>query len=589
MRNVLRVLPYLLNHRGLAFGTIVAVVLVTLASLLAPWPMKILVDSVLGDHELPRFLAVGPLLNNTYLLMLVVVAGGFLIVLLQNALNVFRQYVNTRLKLGITLDFRGDLFQHAQRLSLAFHDQHYSGKLVYLLNNQSDAVAGLIMTLPTLAQSLLTFVGMLVVVVMIDSQLALASLLVIPFLFYSVNSYAVRIHGPLNKVKDLEGQTLSMIQEAIAMLRVVVAFGREKYEWQRFREQGEEALDARVDVTLRQTLFELTVNLITAAGMAFVVGLGATHILRGTLTIGELLVVMAYISSVYQSLGTISSTIGSLQDQVVSIDRAFGMLDTEPDVRDREDAGELPEDTARIEFHGVHFRYGDGPETLKGVTFQAEPGEFVAIIGPTGAGKTTLVSLIPRYYDATLGRITISGEDIREFTLQSLRQRISIVEQHPILFVGTIAENILYGRLDASREEVVEAARAARIHEAIMKMPRNYDTLVGERGATLSGGERQRISIARAFLKNAPILVLDEPTAFVDSRTEADVLDALRELRRGRTTFMVSHRMAAIRDADRILVMQDGRIVEQGSHRELCANEGPYRKLGDIAARRAGT
>lgn len=586
MRRVFRVLPYLAPYRGLSAATVVAVVLVTLANLLAPWPMKVLIDSVLGDHPLPAVLSFDALSENRYWLLAVVVLSGFLVVLLQNGLNVFRNFINTRLKLRITLDFRGDLFQHAQRLTLAYHDQHHSGKLVYLLNNQADAVAGLIMTLPTLAQSVLTFVGMFYVVVLIDYPLAIVSLLVVPFLYRSVDAYATRIHRPLHRVKDLEGETLSLIQEAMSMVRVVVAFGREKHELLRFRNQGEEALEARVQVTIRQALFEMTVNLITAAGLALVVGLGAAHIMRGKLTIGELLVVISYISIIYQSLGSISSTVGSLQDQRVSIERAFDLLDTEPDVTAPAGAPELGKVAGDVEFDGVCFSYGDGVKTLEGVSFRVERGEHIAIVGPTGAGKTTLVGLIPRFYDPTAGRIRIDGTDTRTVSLRSLRGQIGIVEQVPLLFVGTIEENIRYGRTEAGHEEIVAAARAANAHDFIERLPEGYQTRVGERGARLSGGERQRISIARAFLKDAPILILDEPTSFVDPLTEEAVLQALQQLRKGRTTFMISHRIGTVREADRILVLDNGRIVDVGTHHELIGSEGLYERYQDPAGHR---
>lgn len=582
MRNVLRVLPYLKAHKVLAIATVSAVVLVTLTSLLAPWSLKILIDNVFGEQPLPAFLNTEYLKQNRYVLMLLVVGSGFLIVLVQNSLNVFREYVNTKLKLRITLNFRGELFRHAQRLSLAFHDKTYSGKIIYLLNNQSNAVAGLILTIPSLAQAVLTFIGMFAVMVLIDRQLAFTSLVAIPFLIYSVKSYALRIYQPLHKVKDMESQTLSMIQEAMSMLRVMVSFGREKYEWQRFRDQGEQALDARVNVTMRQAVFELIVNLINAAGFTLVVGLGATHIMQGRLTIGELLVIMAYITSIYQSLGSISTAVGALQDQVVSLERVFELLDTEPDVTQSEDAIELSNVPGEITFDNVQFSYGEHSETLKDLSFRIEPGEFVAIVGMTGAGKTTLVSLLPRFYDPGAGRILIGGLDIRRYSLSSLRKQISIVTQDPVLFVGSISENIQYGRLEANKEEVIDAAKAANAHEFIMRLPDQYDSTVGERGAGLSGGERQRISIARAFLKNAPILIMDEPTAFIDPKTEANILETLNELRKGRTTIMISHRVARVRHADKIVVLNDGQIVGMGTHEELTANDGLYRQFNSI-------
>jgi len=546
--------------------------------------MKLLVDNVLGDQPLPAILNFEYLIQNPYVMMFVVVGSGFLVVLVQSTLNVFREYVNTKLKLQITLNFRGELFRHAQRLSLAFHDKTYSGKIVYLLNNQSNAVAGLILTIPSLALALLTFIGMFVVMFMIDHQLAFMSLLVIPFLVFSVKLYTLRIQQPLHEVQDMESQTLSMIQEAMSMLRVMVSFNREKHEWRRFHNQGEQAMQARVKVTVRQTLFELIVNLITAGGFTLVVGLGAMHIMQGKLTVGELLVIMAYITSMYQSLGSISTTVGALQDQMVSLERVFELLDTEPDVRESEDAIELSDVRGEIVFDKVMFSYGSRTETLKDISFSVNPGEHVAIVGMTGAGKTTLVSLLPRFYDPGAGSVLLDGIDIRRYSLKSLRQQISFVNQDPVLFVGSILENIRYGRLGASDDDIIDAARAANAHKFIMQLPEQYETIVGERGAGLSGGERQRISIARAFLKNSPILIMDEPTAFIDPKTEAEVLASLNELRKGRTTIMISHRVAKVRHADKILVLSDGRVVGRGTHTELIADKGLYQQFSTILA-----
>jgi ABC-type multidrug transport system fused ATPase/permease subunit len=581
-----RVLHYLRPYSKLACASVLITIASVVGSLLIPWPLQLLVDNVLGNQPAPALLSSYSGWSDqdrTALLAFVVVAGLF-ITLLVNLLNVLENYVNTKLKLSIGLDFRGELFQHAQRLSMTFHDHYRTGILIYMINYQSDAASGLIMAVPPLAQSVLTLVGMFSITLMIDARLALLSMAVVPFLYYSVGYYIKHIQPRLLHVKSMEGETLSIIHEALSMLRVIVAFGREDYEYGRFRNQGVRAVDARVNLTVRQTLFSLAVNMTTAAGTALVLGYGAYHALQGRLSVGQLLVVLSYVAAVYKPLEAISSTIGSLQDQVVSLQITFGLLDTETEVREVKGAHVITRPWGQVAFKNVQFSYPGRVDTLRDIDLNVSPGERIALVGPTGAGKTTMISLIPRFYDPIQGRIEIDGVDIRRMTLKSLRQQISLVQQEPLLFSDTIANNIRYGRLDASVEEVVAATKAANAHDFIMGLPQQYDTVIGERGARLSGGERQRISVARAFLKNAPILILDEPTSSIDSRTEAVILDALDRLMEGRTTFMVAHRLSTVRSADGILVMNRGRIIERGTHEELLKQGGLYRQLHEMQA-----
>ena len=313
-----------------------------------------------------------------------------------------------------------------------------------------------------------------------------------------------------------------------------------------------------------------------------VLGFGAYHVLQGSLTIGELLIVMAYIGSVYAPLEAISSTVTSLQEQLIRVDMAFALLDRVPDIVDRPGAVAIGRSKGRVTFEHVDFSYETRTDTLKDVSFDAPVGGVVGIVGPTGAGKTTLISLIPRFYEGVSGRILLDGMDIRDIKLKSLRDQMSLVLQEPLLFSGSIIDNIRYGRLDATDDEVIEAAQSANAHDFIERLPKQYQTDIGERGAQLSGGERQRISVARAFLKEAPVLILDEPTSAIDSKTEAVILDALDRLMVGRTTFMVAHRLSTLRHADLILVMDRGRLVEQGTHDELLALGGLYRQLHDM-------
>ncbi len=575
-----RMLPYLRPYWKLAIGSVIITIASAAASLLMPWPLKLLVDNVLGGQPMPSLLASldGGGGDRTVLLILVIL-GGLIVALMVNALHVLENFVNTKLNLGIGLDFRGDLYRHAQRLSMAYHDQRRSGMLIYVVNYQCGAGPGLIMAVPPLAQSALTLVGMFWITLLIDARLALLSMSVVPLLYLSVGYYIKYIQPRLLHVKGLEGESLAIVHEALSMLRVTVAFCREGYEYLRFREQAVQAVDARVKLTVQQTMFSLGVNMTTAVGTALVLGYGAYHALQGRLSIGQLLVVMTYVAAVYKPLEAISTTIGALQDQIVSLQFTFDLLDNEPDIQDVKGAHSLVRSWGRVTFKNVHFTYTGRAETLKGINLDVRPGQQIALVGPTGAGKTTLISLIPRFYDPCRGRIEIDGIDIRKVTLKSLRQNVSLVQQEPLLFSDTISNNIRYGRLEAPMDEIVEAARAANAHDFIMGLPEQYETVVGERGAKLSGGERQRIAVARAFLKDAPILLLDEPTSSIDSKTEAVILDALDRLMEGRTTFMVAHRLSTIRNADQILVMNHGRIVESGTHSELLERGGLYFQL----------
>ena len=588
MKYIRRVLHYLKPYWRLALVSAVLIIVGALVGLLAPWPLQILFDNVLGGRPLPGFLDFFLGNMNPVGLMLCVVIGGVVLTLLHNGLTVLDNYVNTRMDQSMVLDFRSDLFRHAQRLSLSFHDQRRSGMLIYAINSQADAAARLVMAIPLLAQSLLTLIGMFWILLLIDWQLALLSLTVVPFLYYSVGFYMRHIQERLYQVRRMEGESLSIIHEAISMLRVIVAFGREDHEHGRFRSQGEKTVDARVKLTVRQTLFSLVVNTITAIGTALVLGYGAFRAMDGGITPGQLLVVMAYLALVYKPLETISSTIGSLQEIFVSLKVAFDLLDKVPEIKDAPDAQAIIRARGQIAFRNVHFNYKGRVDTLKDISFEAREGQVIAIVGPTGAGKSTLVSLMPRFYDVVQGTVLLDGHDIRKLTLKSLREQISIVLQEPLLFSGSIAENIRYGRLDASMDEIMEAARSANAHDFILRLPKKYDTELGERGVQLSGGERQRIAVARAFLKNAPILILDEPTSSIDSKTEVVILDALDRLMLGRTTFLIAHRLSTIRRADQILVIDQGRLVEQGTHAELLCRGGLYRQLHDMQTRQNG-
>lgn len=366
------------------------------------------------------------------------------------------------------------------------------------------------------------------------------------------------------------------------MLRVIVAFGREEHEWKRFRDQGQRTIKKRIRVTVWQTVFNMVVTMTTAVGTALVLGIGAWRVLGGRLTLGDLQVMLAYVLLVYGPLETISTTIGSLQAVLASLRMSFSVMDTPVEIRDEPGSNRVDRVEGDVTFENVFFNYDGRFDTLKEISFEAKAGQVIALVGPTGAGKSTLVSLIPRFYERKQGRILIDGMDQRRITLASLRQQVSVVLQEPLLFSCSIQENIRYGRLDATQAEIEEAAKGANAHDFIMRLPQQYQTELGERGVQLSGGERQRIAVARAFLKDAPILILDEPTSSIDSKTEAVILDALNRLMVGRTTFMIAHRLSTIRRADIILVLDQGELVERGSHAELMRRDGLYRRLYQI-------
>jgi ATP-binding cassette subfamily B protein len=581
-----RVLPYLRPYWRLAVYSTVLTIAAATFGLLAPWPLKILVDNVIGQAPLPAAADIlGPLVSHRFALLALTVFAGLAIAVISGGLSVLNSYINTKLEQRIIADFRADLFRHTERLSVAYRDQVSTGRLMYAINFEATAAGSLILSVQPLAQAGLTLVGMVWISLRIDPVLALLSITVVPLLYYAIRYYATHIQQRLLQVKGMEADCLSVVHDAVSMLPVITAFQREDHELHRFRTKTGKAIDARVDVTVRQTLFSLAVTTTTAIGTALVLGVGAYHAIQGRVTAGDLLVVLAYIAAVYKPLETISYTVGALQDNFVGLRMAFHILDTEPLVRETPQPVSIDRAVGAVQFENVHFEYPGRVGTLTDISLDVRPGQVVAIVGPTGAGKTTLMNLIPRFYDPHRGRVSIDGLDVRTMSLEALRRQISMVPQEPVLFAGTIADNIRYGRLQASMDEIVAAARAANAHDFIARLAEGYDTDIGERGVRLSGGERQRICVARAFLKDAPILILDEPTSSIDSKTEAIILDALDELMIGRTTFMIAHRLSTIRHADVIATLDCGLLVEQGTHDELLARGGLYKQMHDVQTR----
>jgi ABC-type multidrug transport system fused ATPase/permease subunit len=430
-----------------------------------------------------------------------------------------------------------------------------------------------------LATSFLTLAAMFVILLRLDRSLALLSLTVVPFLYICLSYYSKRMVDRAERVKELESKLVERLYEILSSIKVVKSFAREPHELQRFHHSGHETMTSRLTYTWQESVFTTIVTAITLTGQALVLAVGGMHVLNGELSVGKLLVVAAYLAAVYGPLSSIAHTTGSLQNAIASSRRVREILGLVPEALDAPNAADASHVKGEIVFDHVTFQYDETRRILDDISFTAKPGEMVAVVGLTGAGKSTLVSLIPRFFEPTGGRVLIDGADVAQYRLRSLREQIAIVLQDPMLFGGTIADNIRYGRLDATDEAVQQAARDAFAHDFIMRLPHGYDTSIAEAGGSLSGGERQRLSIARALLKNAPILILDEPTSSLDAISESAVFDALRRLRQGRTTVVIAHRLSTIRDADCILVLHDGRITARGTHDELLKSNELYRRM----------
>jgi ATP-binding cassette subfamily B protein/subfamily B ATP-binding cassette protein MsbA len=430
-----------------------------------------------------------------------------------------------------------------------------------------------------LATSSLALIVMFGVMLYLNPIIALLSLTVVPFLFLCLRYYTSTLSSREERVKELESKLLERLYETFGAMRLVKGFSRESHELNRYTAAGNKAMNARIAITWSQSLFAVMVSTITILGTALVVIFGGRFVMQGRLTIGQLTVVIGYLGAVYGPLSAIAHTTGQLQGAVAGAKRVRAMFALLPETDDTPGAIEAGAIKGDIKFERVGFSYPAGPIILHDIDFEAKPGQMVALVGLTGAGKTTLVSLIPRFYDASEGRVLIDGVDVRQYRIRSLRDKIAIVLQDPLLFSGSIADNLRYGRLDATPQDIEEAARAAHAHDFVSRLGKGYDTEIAEAGGGLSGGERQRLSVARAILKNAPILILDEPTSSLDAISEEIVFAALRRLRAGRTTIVIAHRLSTVRDADRILVLDGGQIAAQGRHEDLIKSSQLYRRM----------
>ncbi len=568
-----RVLAY---YRPFSVQTVLGLVLSLAAialSLLRPWPFKIIVDDVLARNPQARF---GNSPNLIPLLCLAFVA----IQLLWGLLNLASNYLFVKVGLQALLKLRTDLYAYLQSLSLKYHDARRSSDSSFRVAYDSQSIQTIYNKgFTNIFGSIITLIGTFMIMLRMDWQLALLSLAIVPLLFASIYFFAHRIRTQSTSIQEQDSAMLAQAQEGLGAIRMVHAFGREDFEVSQFHQRATESLQANLRLTLTNVNSALVIGTLIAVGTAAMYYVGSLHVLRGTLTLGSLLVFSAYLLMLYQPLESLTYTAWAMEGATAGARRCFEVLDRADDVVDAPDAREISETTGALGFQSVAFSYGSERPVLRDIGLSISPNQIVALVGGTGAGKSTLLSLVPRFYDPNAGTVTLDGHDLRAITKKSLRAQIAIVLQDTLLFSTTIRENIAYGRPDATDEEIREAACRAQADEFISRLPAGYDSPVGERGGHLSVGQRQRIGIARAFLKDAPILLLDEPTSALDPTTEAAIMETIKDLMQGRTTLIVTHRLATIHGVDRIVVLENGRIVEQGTGPDLVARGGVYAKL----------
>jgi subfamily B ATP-binding cassette protein MsbA len=571
--------------RSLSLGVLV-VAGGSVADLLQPWPLKIIIDTVLKARTTKGWLndvVVGLAGTDPLAILRLAALAVLAIAALGAACSYAEKSLTTTIGQKVLHEMRRTLYAQIQRLSLAYRDSKQTGDLISRVTGDIDSVqsflaSGLLSTLV----SLLTLFGMIGVMFYINWRFTLMALSIMPLLFAVVFTYTRKIKKASRAVRKKEGEMASIIQEVFAAVRVVKAFAREDYEQRRYEVESMESVGIALRARGLKAKLSPMVEMIVAGGTCIVLWFGARMVLDGSLSTGSLIVFVLYLGRMYKPMQELSKMTDTYTKAAVAWERIQEVLQTKRDIEDLPGAVPAPPFQGSIEFDHVAFRYGPGLPVLHDVSFRIAPGEMAALVGPTGSGKSTITSLVARFYDPTAGVVKIDGFDIRQFQQSTLRQQIGFVLQETLLFHGTIATNIAYGKSGATMDEIVRAAELANASEFIDKMPDGYDTVVGERGVTLSGGQRQRIAIARALIRSLPILILDEPTTGLDAESEQLVFDALRRLMEGKTSIVIAHRLATIQRADKIFVIEDGAIAETGKHDELMAKGGRYAKLHDI-------
>src|SRR3984957_5071058 len=565
------------HWKGLTIA-VIAVLGETITDVAEPWPIKVIVDNILQAKKLPHWLdgfVTGTFGHDKLAILNFAVAAVAAIAILGAASSYVEKYVTTSVSEWVGHDLRRTLYNHIQRLSLAEHDGNRTGDLISRVTDDIEAVQSFINSaLLGMLVDILTLVGMIGVMLYVNWEFTLIALSVVPALFVVVYYLTRQIKQASRAVRKKESELTSIVEEALTSVRVVKAFAREDYEMRRFESESLENVETALRARgLKATLSPL-VEVIVAVGTCLVLWNGGRLALNGRISAGVLIVFLLSLGNMYKPMRDLSKETDTVSKALVGYERIEEVLEIESEVRDLPRARQAPKFKGKIEFDHVDFSYDGGQPVLKDVSFEIEPGEIAALVGPSGMGKTTISSLIPRFYDPTSGTVKIDGNDIRNFKLQSLREQISFVLQETLLFRASVWDNIAYGKPDAKPNEIIRAARLANAEEFIEKLPQGYSTMVGERGASLSGGQRQRIAIARAIIRNTPLLIFDEPTSGLDAEAEQIVMEALDRLMKGRTAVLVAHHLSTIRRADVIFVVKDAEIVEHGSHDDLIAANG---------------
>src|SRR5229473_107930 len=573
-------------YRGWVAIILLATLIETAMSLAAPWPLKIIIDNVLGArgtpiriHDIAKWI---PGYSVTRIAALAAIAS-VIIAALGALASYIDNYYTENVGQWVANDLRLRVYDHLEHLSLAYYDTHQTAALLSTITDDIDTIQDFAASAAlSILVDLLTIVGMLGLMFWLNWDFALVAVAVAPLLLLFIARFKKAVKKATREVRHRQTDIVGVVQQGLESMRVVNAFGRQELEEKHLadasREEIKAALKARRVKSLLSPIVAVTVSLCTA----FVLWRGASLVLASAMTVGSLTVFLSYLKDFFKPVKDLAKMSGTIAQAVVGMERVRGILDIDLTIPERPDARDPGKLAGAIQFDHVAFAYDPAAPVLKDVTFSIVTGQFVGIVGTTGGGKTTVISLIPRFYDATSGKVSIDGVDVRDYRLQPLRDQMAFVLQDTVLFRGTVRDNIAYGRPDATEDEIIEAARLDSAHEFIARMPLGYDTLLGDRGLTLSGGERQRIGIARAIIRNSPILILDEPTAALDTESEKVVIEAIERLMKGRTVITIAHRLSTIRDADKIIVLKAGVVAEQGTHQELLALGGVYAELHHI-------